>query len=369
MTVAYSIDEPTIPVSISLTDDSHDESSSSTAQDAPSSSSALPTVPQHLIETFRQDGFVVFPRVLSLRDVTALNQRLEEILRGRYDTGCAPDKTPRLLKNEYQIKTTTTSSSSSASDKAGTTKDAKHNTAKQKPKSLALGPLGFSGNRQNVKVLQVINVHKADRLFRRLAVSPVLGKIVAQLAGWTQGARLAQDQVWAKPPGAAPLTFHRDAPYFMFIPADVVTVWVALDDMTPDIGPLQYVKSSHLWGQGRVGSSNQFFEQNGGSTLLRSAARRQGFDDENDLTICSMAGLSAGGISIHDGRTWHGSSQNKSKDRPRRGLGLHFVPAQVHFTAEAAKSRLWGRYVQDQEDATLVELPEDDFPVTWKPST
>ena len=32
------------------------------------------------------------------------------------------------------------------------------------------------------------------------------------------------DQVWAKPPGAPPLVFHRDSPYFDFAPSDVVTV-------------------------------------------------------------------------------------------------------------------------------------------------
>jgi ectoine hydroxylase-related dioxygenase (phytanoyl-CoA dioxygenase family) len=40
-------------------------------------------------------------------------------------------------------------------------------------------------------------------------------------------------QVWAKPPGASPLVFHRDSAYFDFEPFNqVVTVWVALDDMT-----------------------------------------------------------------------------------------------------------------------------------------
>ena len=37
-----------------------------------------------------------------------------------------------------------------------------------------------------------------------------------------------------------PLVFHRDSTYFDFDPSDVVTVWLALDDMTPDLGPLEY---------------------------------------------------------------------------------------------------------------------------------
>ncbi len=300
-------------------------------------------VPQHLINSFRLNGFVVFPDVTSDEAVDALNNRLEDILRGSYDRGSKPDKSPRLVKGE----------------KPGTSKDPTSTSRKQKN---SLGPIGFSGNLQNVKVLQIINVHKADSLFRKLATNHHLGSLVAQLAGWKTGARLAQDQVWAKPPGAPPLVFHRDSPYFMFEPDDVVTVWFALDDMEEELGPLEYVKGSHRWGDGRVGSASQFFQQNGKS-LLWSAAEREGINPD-DLEIVSMRGLKRGGMSIHHGRCWHGSGENKSKSKPRRGLGIHFVPANVRFTAEASHSKLWKSYVADVEDPAMVELSDEDFPVT-----
>jgi hypothetical protein len=37
-----------------------------------------------------------------------------------------------------------------------------------------------------------------------------------------------------------------------------------------------------------------------------------------------MNRLKAGGISIHDGRTWHGSKEKHQTDQPRRGMRLHF---------------------------------------------
>lgn len=203
--------------------------------------------------------------------------------------------------------------------------------------------------------------------------------MVAELAGWEHGARLAQDQVWAKPPGAPPLVFHRDSPYFMFDPPDVLTVWFALDDMHPTLGPLEYVRGSHHWGDGRVGSSSSFF-QSENKKLLYSAAKLEGID-EKELEIVSLGGLKAGGVSVHHGRTWHGSGKNKSKDLPRRGLGLHFVPAEVRFTKDARKSKLWRSYVPDKkkednggddvaicddEDLMNVVLPEEDFPLVWK---
>lgn len=319
-----------------------------------SSEEDFAVVPQDVVDSYRQDGFVVCPHVLGQDDVDLLNNRLEEVLRGRYDRERKPDKFPRLIRGELRNPNT-----------------------QQRPKQ-GVGPLGFSGNLQNVRVLQLINVHKCDCAFRRLATDRRLGQLVAALAGWKDGARLAQDQVWAKPPGAPPLVFHRDSPYFMFDPPDVVTVWVALDTMDAELGPLEYVKGSHRWGDGRVGSANQFFQTDGGRSLLKSAAAREGIrvsndnddedDDENGLDIVSMAGLGAGGISIHDGRTWHGSGKNNSTTRPRRGLGLHFVPAQVRFTQDARKSRLWRPFVEHVDDATEAQLLEEDFPLVWTPS-
>ena len=317
-----------------------------------------------------------------------MNQRLEEIFRGRYSAGRAPDKAPRRLKSEYNgspayyaVPTEKQQpqheySQSTKSLRSGRQDEREQTTQKSSKVHSLIGPIGFSGNYNNVKVIQVINVHKADRLYRQLARSPVLGRVVAQLAGWTMGARLAQDQVWAKPPAAAPLAFHRDSPYFMFAPDDVVTVWLALDDMNEELGPLQYVKGSHLWGDGRVGVATQFFQSDGGVALLKSAAKRAEVPQQvslENLEIVSMDGLPAGALSIHNGRTWHGSGKNNSKVRPRRGLGLHFVPANVRFTADAHHSRLWRPYVEnvlaEGGDPSTVELPLRDFPIVWQPSS
>jgi ectoine hydroxylase-related dioxygenase (phytanoyl-CoA dioxygenase family) len=310
----------------------------------------LPDVPQNLIDSFRKDGFIVFPNVASVEAVCLLNDRLEDVLRGHYDRGLKPDKIPRLIKGNKP-----NSNSSNKNEEAS--------SSSTKKKKSSIGPIGFSGNLQNVKVLQIINIHKADSLFRKLETNARLGKVVAQLAGWKEGARLAQDQVWAKPPGAPPLVFHRDSPYFMFEPSDVLTVWIALDDMDPELGPLEYARESHRWGDGRVGSAKQFFQTNVKS-LLRSAAEREGLDPDA-IDIISMAGLKAGGLSIHHGKTWHGSGKNNSKTRPRRGLGLHFVPANVRFTTDASHSRLWRPYVANAEDPSKVDLLEEDFPITY----
>ena len=295
-----------------------------------------------LKDAFTKDGFVVFPRSISHDVVNTLQQRLEDVLRGKYDRGSPPDKTPALIV------------------------DSKKNGRRK------LGPLGYDGKTTKYnRVLQIINIHKCDNEFQKLVTQEAIGEMVAKLAGWKHGARLAQDQVWAKPAGSPPLVFHRDSPYFMFTPNDVVTVWIALDDMDQELGPLEYVRGSHLWGDGRVGSSSSFFQSNS-RNLLYSAAAREGIENaESCLEIISLGGLSAGGLSIHHGKTWHGSGKNASADRPRRGLGLHFVPAEVVFIKEdAKKSKLWRKYVAAEEndaDSPTIKVPDDDFPLVWTP--
>mmetsp|Transcript_11563 Transcript_11563/g.16601 ORF Transcript_11563/g.16601 Transcript_11563/m.16601 type:complete len:330 (+) Transcript_11563:30-1019(+) len=298
------------------------------------------------IHSFRTDGFTILETpILDRSSVDLLNVRIEHVLRGIYDRGHCPDKTPPLLTTP--ITTTTTTE-----------------------------PLGYSftaktHHPQDRNVLQIVNIHKCDSAFRSLATNSQLGELIAKLTGWEEGVRLASDQTWLKCPGSKPLSFHRDSPYFMFTPSDVVTVWVALDDIMVDdsssMGPLEYVRGSHLWGNNTSGGARQFFQKKG-SKLLHDAAQSEGRSMEC-LEFVSTKGLRAGAISIHNGKTWHGSGKNTST-KPRRGLGLHYVPAQVKFTEEARSSSLWRRYLINVEDeahnsASEVILNKDDFPVIF----
>ena len=105
----------------------------------------------------KQAGFVRIEQLVPQATAAHLAERLERVLRGEYDTGVPPDKRPKVPK--------------------GT------------------GALGFSGERRGVRTVQMINVWKADSAFAALVRSPTLGRLVAQMAGWASGARVAQDQV------------------------------------------------------------------------------------------------------------------------------------------------------------------------------
>ena len=276
--------------------------------------------------TFAREGYVILDALVGGAYCDELNKRLERLLRGEYATGTPPDKVPPF------------------------------STDLRAKKGKAVPPIGGPSKR----TLQLVNVWKADPAFAALVLSPTLGRLVADVAGWKSGARVANDQVWAKPAGGAPLTFHRDSGYFDFVPSEVATVWIALDDMDDELGPLEYCARSHLWGDGRWGSAQTFFDSKDRFALLHDAARREGVADPAASLHIERLRVAKGGAGIHNGRLWHGSGKNASSTRPRRGLGIHFVPASARFrdgesTTMAHRSRV----------GSSLELPEDSFPITF----
>jgi hypothetical protein len=162
---------------------------------------------------FERDGFIVFQNVLDKESVDALNNRLEGVLRGFYDRGVAPDKIPRVhfqppkkthKKKLRKPKEMDSNKIDHSEQNAGLEQCRVENEAvlgsTNEWNDEGMGPLGFvKGRRQEkTRVLQIINVHKSDRLFRELVTAEALGRVVSELTGWPYGARLAQDQVWAK---------------------------------------------------------------------------------------------------------------------------------------------------------------------------
>lgn len=274
-----------------------------------------------MIRSFREKGMVIIPELLNGEQVNRLRAAMVSILDGT--SPGVPDKKPKRLK-------------------AGVLESF----------------MGENERQVGGKTVQIINTWKAHPAFREVILDEKLGKIVAELGGW-RGCRVGNDQVWAKPPGSGALNYHRDSSYFDFSPSDVITAWIALDDMdSPKIGSLEYAVGSHKWADddfdsgGVNGKPKKFFESD---NLLRRAADNAGVD-EIDIVRVSVK---AGGCSIHDGRTFHGSGANETR-RPRRGLGIHFIPADAKFRPESRKT-----FASRFKVKGSLDLPNEHFPLTY----
>ena len=178
--------------------------------------------------------------------------------------------------------------------------------------------------------------------------------------------RIAQDDVWIKPPGGKEITHHRDVEYFDFlVPTDVITCWIALEDTT-DRGALEYVPGSHLWSSNpakidetyRAGERQPFFTSEDYLRDMLNAAHRAGVR-EKDLEIVKV-NLPPGGAAFHHMGLWHGSGKNNHATASRMALAIHGIPSHTKFT-KTGVHYTYGRYKRHNDET----MDENFFPVLW----
>ena len=155
-----------------------------------------------------------------------------------------------------------------------------------------------------------------DSVFREFFVDPRLLEIGRALLG--EEPLLLGDQTFMKPPRyGSNKPYHQDNFYFRCHPADqVITTWVALDDVFEANGCLRYIDGSHRGGilphEPIPGEPHNLVPP---SALI-------------DLTKESLAIVRKGGVVCHHSQTLHTSHRNAS-DRWRRAAAAHWVTAGV----------------------------------------
>lgn len=254
------------------------------------------------VRDFHRDGFLRGGRVLSDAQVDALRAELDRVIenRGR------PGKQPVLLHN--------------------------------------------FGSEQ-APVWQIVNIYTVSALFRDLVFNERIGEEVAQLAN-TDELRIWHDQIQYKPPSDGGFNhWHQDSPYWPILtPMDMVTAWVALDDVDESNGCMSMVPGSHHWGD-----AIDFLHSDAvRADFFRLPPSYQGHPVE--ARLCPVG---KGEIHFHHSMTWHGSHNNASV-RPRRAIALHYMTAQTRYRADG--EHCMKQFVKVGDGAIL---RGDNFPVTW----
>ena len=155
-----------------------------------------------------------------------------------------------------------------------------------------------------------------DAIFREFVLSPKLRALIAELIETEPF--LVVDQIFMKPPrfGSAK-PYHQDNAYFRCHPDDeVITAWIALDDVDESNGCLRYIDGSHRF-----------------PILDHHAVSGKGHHLEPvlegvDMRRESLAPVRKGGVVFHHSKTLHTSHRNTS-DRWRRAYATHWVGAGV----------------------------------------
>ena len=168
-------------------------------------------------------------------------------------------------------------------------------------------------------LVKIENPQMASKDILELVSHPRIGELAAAAAG------ASMVQVWwvqllYKPStsvdnSGTDIGWHQDRSYWQDWAegSELFTAWVALTDVEHDCGPMIFARGSNNW----VGAAGgDFFRQDIKSTKLSVQVPEGETWDEVEAI------LPAGGFSLHDELTFHGSGPNIS-GRPRRSLAIH----------------------------------------------
>ncbi|MFO1319157.1 MAG: phytanoyl-CoA dioxygenase family protein [Burkholderiales bacterium] len=160
----------------------------------------------------------------------------------------------------------------------------------------------------------------AAKVWFDYATDPLVLDLVAELIG--PDIILWGSQVFCKPAftGRA-VPWHQDGQYWPIRPIATCSVWIALDDATPENGCMHYVPGSH-----RGGRLLEHRRRTGSDIVLNEELSPEAFD----FRAARDDRLDAGQFSLHDVLLVHGSNANRSPRR-RAGFVIRFMPATSLF--------------------------------------
>ena len=127
----------------------------------------------------------------------------------------------------------------------------------------------------------------------------------------------------AKPPfDGQPVLWHQDGSYWPLHPMHVVTLWLAVDDATPENGCMRVIPGSHTL-------DLQPMRRRDDVPSVLSSSIDDAFVDESQAVDCA---LRSGGVEVHHPNIIHGSKANHSPHR-RAGLTIRYIPTSTRITA------------------------------------
>jgi ectoine hydroxylase-related dioxygenase (phytanoyl-CoA dioxygenase family) len=234
------------------------------------------------VRTYREQGYIVVPDVLTAEEVAGLRAATDEVVAG-------------------------------AAEVSGHT---------------AVYDLEPGHRPDAPKVRRINNPHAQHPAFGAMVRHP---KIVACLnALWGPNVRFDISKLNMKSPGyGSPVEWHQDWAFYPHTNDDLAAVGIMIDDATPENGPMLMLPGTH---KGPV-----YDHKAGGYFVGGIDAVKAGLNCENAQPCLGKAGS----ITIHHVRMVHGSAANVS-DKPRRFMLLQYraadawpllVPPTMNFAA------------------------------------
>ena len=164
--------------------------------------------------------------------------------------------------------------------------------------------------------------------------------IAAQLMQ-TPKVNLLYDQLFIKPPRGEPTPWHHDLPYWPIEGSSVVSLWLALSEVTPRNGGLEFIRSSHLWGRPLRTFSVDY--DNGQYTEPVATTDDKAipdFESERDRHEIIHWDLKPGDAIAFHALTLHHAPGNPGTQSARDGYSLRFMGSEVRYKETPGMNRL-----------------------------
>ncbi|KAK9809931.1 hypothetical protein WJX72_001892 [[Myrmecia] bisecta] len=165
---------------------------------------------------------------------------------------------------------------------------------------------------------QVPNLWERNATIRQFVMGKRLGRMAAELLQ-VDGVRVYHDQALCKEPGGGVTPWHCDHYYWPLATDKVLTAWIPLQPVPPEMGPLEFAVGSHTEDLGRslgIGVDSE-----------REIRRRV---VEGGYSVCKDA-FELGEVSFHAGWTFHRANGNHTR-MPRRIMTIIFMDKDMVVT-------------------------------------
>lgn len=178
---------------------------------------------------------------------------------------------------------------------------------------------GFTRNR---------DMWMTDADFRGFVFESPAAEIARSLMRSTT-ARLYFDHLFVKEPGTqAPTPWHQDMPYWPVTGGEIVSIWVALDDVSRETSGLVYVRGSHRAGKAYKPVS---FSEGRVLDVAQEPDVMPDIDADPDAYELLSWDMKAGDCLVHHSFAIHGASGNRSSVTQRRALSTRWANEEVRF--------------------------------------
>jgi len=140
--------------------------------------------------------------------------------------------------------------------------------------------------------------------------------------------------------------WHQDGEYWPIRPLATCTVWLAVDDATPENGCLRIIRGSHKTQRLLEHETNPADD-----LTLNQELKKTEYDESQAVDLV----LKKGQISLHDVYLVHGSEPNTS-DKPRRGMTMRFMPTTSVFDHDLAREQYNNMRVPDHSERKIFHM-------------